>query len=62
MSQEKELPEVMTPEDVAEYLQISTDEVHRLIKAGEIPFAKTGRQWRAMRIWIEEYKKNMNKE
>lgn len=50
----KKWPEILTPEQAAEFLGIDVKEVKRLIKLGELPFVKFGRQWRALRTSIEE--------
>lgn len=39
-------PEVLTSEQAAEYLQLGLSTVKRLARAGAIPAAKAGRQWR----------------
>jgi excisionase family DNA binding protein len=36
----------LTTEEVLEYLQVNLRTVYRLIKAGKIPAARVGRQWR----------------
>ncbi|MCL5290572.1 MAG: helix-turn-helix domain-containing protein [Firmicutes bacterium] len=54
----KEWPEILTPEDVAEILGIDVKEARGLIKAGDLPFAKIGRQWRTKRSRIEEYQRD----
>ena len=38
--------EIMTPEQVADYLQLNTDTVYRLIRNHELPAAKIGRVYR----------------
>lgn len=39
-------PELLSAADVAQLLKVSTRTVHRLRKAGEIPGARVGRQFR----------------
>ena len=45
----------LTVKDVAKYLQISEPTVFRLLKSGELPAAKIGRQWRITRKAIDDY-------
>jgi excisionase family DNA binding protein len=40
------MAELMTLEEVAEYLRITKTTVYRLLKQGKIPAKKVGRQWR----------------
>ena len=48
----------MTPDEVARRLSVTRLTVYRLLKRGEIPAFKVGRQWRVKREilddWIEE--------
>ena len=52
------VPEVLTVEEAAEYLQISTRMLLAVVRAGIIPGAKIGRYWRFSRRqlleWVEE--------
>ena len=41
--------EIMTPEQVADYLQLNTDTVYRLIRRKELAAAKIGRTYRIPR-------------
>ncbi len=50
-------PEVMTPEDAAEYLRVHPQTVYRKLRAGEMPGAKIGDQWRIRRADLDEYLK-----
>lgn len=49
--------ELMKTQDVEEWLQMSKQTVHRLVKAGEIPGFKVGNNFRfqveALREWME---------
>jgi excisionase family DNA binding protein len=40
--------DVMTPEQVAEHLQVTTDTVYRLIRDGELVASKVGRNYRVL--------------
>jgi PTS system nitrogen regulatory IIA component len=46
--------EVLTVEEVANYLRIDIRTVYRLAKKGDIPCIKIGRQWRFNRDDIKE--------
>jgi excisionase family DNA binding protein len=52
------LPEILTIQQAARYLQIDRDVVLRKIKAGEIPAAKMNGEWRLRRSrldrWLDE--------
>lgn len=57
---EKELKEsektaVMTPKEVADYLQLHLVTVYRLLKKQEIPAVKVGGQWRFLRNQIDDW-------
>lgn len=51
-------PDVMTVEELAEYLKVSRRSVYNMAKAGEIPAVKVVGQWRFYRPvidrWLEE--------
>ena len=38
--------EVMTAQELADYLRVHVGTVHRLLKRGEIPSFRVGTQWR----------------
>ena len=40
------MPDVMTVEQAASYLQVTPETVRRKARAGDIPAAKVGRHWR----------------
>jgi excisionase family DNA binding protein len=42
-------PEVLTPEQVAEFLSVSVSTVYRELRAGRLPGIKVGQQWRTAR-------------
>lgn len=46
--------EVLTVQEVADYLRIDIRTVYRLAKRGDIPCKKIGRQWRFNRDDIKE--------
>ena len=48
----------MTVKDVAEYLQLSTDQIYRLAQQGKIPASKVGVQWRFKMEKIDEWVEN----
>lgn len=54
----KEAKEVMTAEELAEYLSFSKNWVYRKAEAGEIPGVKLGNRWRFKKSvidkWLEE--------
>ena len=45
----------MTVKDVADYLQLSTDQIYRLSKQGIIPVSKVGNRWRFKRERIDQW-------
>lgn len=47
--------EIMTPEQVAEYLQLNTDTVYRLIRQKKLPAAQIGRAYRIPREDVEVF-------
>jgi excisionase family DNA binding protein len=50
----------MTVKDVAEYLQLSTDQIYRLAQQGKIPASKVGARWRFKRGKIDEWVENQS--
>ena len=40
------LPEILTPKQLAEFLQVSDQTIKRIIKRGELKAFKAGREWR----------------
>lgn len=46
MATSTEVPQMLTPDDVAERLKMHRDTVRRLLRSGEIPGVKIGRSWR----------------
>ena len=47
--------EIMTPEQVAEYLQLNTDTVYRLIRQKKLAAAQIGRTYRIPREDVEAF-------
>ena len=50
-----DFPEILTAEQVCEYLQISMTTCRKLTKEGTIPATKLGRQWRYDRDQLREF-------
>ena len=48
----------MTRQEVAEYLQLSNDQIYRLAQTGRMPASKVGNRWRFRREridnWVED--------
>jgi len=42
-------------EEIAEHLKVSTDTIHRWIRAKRIPVQKVGRQWRFRVSQVDEW-------
>ncbi len=49
------MAELMTIEEVADYLRVTEKAVYRLLKRGHIPATKVGRQWRFEKNSIDEW-------
>ena len=49
------MKEVMTLEEIAEYLQVSEKSVLRMAQSGKIPAAKVASQWRFMRSVVDDW-------
>jgi excisionase family DNA binding protein len=47
--------EIMTTEEVAQYLRLAEATVYKLAQSGEIPAVKVGRAWRFKRQLIDEW-------
>jgi excisionase family DNA binding protein len=50
------MPEVLTAQQAAEFLQTSRDTVIRKARAGEIPAAKLGREWRFRKADLDAWR------
>ncbi|TET62225.1 DNA-binding protein [Candidatus Aerophobetes bacterium] len=46
--------EIMNPKEAAEYLGISKPTLYKLIKNGEIPAKRIGKQWRIAKAVLDE--------
>jgi len=51
----EENPQLMTVEDVAEYLRIKPSTVYEWASNGKLPGVKIGRLWRFERLVIEKW-------
>lgn len=55
-SRAAESPEVMTIDDLAQYLQLSKSSLYKLAQEGRVPGQKVGRHWRfhkpAIDAWL----------
>lgn len=51
----KPVPEVMTIDDLAGYLQVSKSSLYKLAQEGRVPGQKVGRHWRFHRDAINEW-------
>jgi PTS system nitrogen regulatory IIA component len=49
------IKEIMTLEEVADYLQVSEKSVLRMAQSGKIPAAKVASQWRFMRSVVDDW-------
>lgn len=52
---ENRLPEIMTIEEVAEYLRVPVSSLYKLAQQGKIPASKVGRHWRFRRKFIDRW-------
>ncbi len=53
--------EIMTIEEVAEYLKLHYSYVYRLVSSGKIPASKLGRVWRIDRKDVDKYFEDQQK-
>ena len=49
------LPDVLTPKQVAEYLQLGRDKTYQMLRSGELPGVRVGRTYRIPRRLLEEW-------
>jgi len=49
------MQDIMTPEQVADYLQLNTDTIYRLIRSRKLPAAKIGRSYRIPKEDLEDF-------
>ncbi len=52
---ENRLPEIMTIEEVAQYLRVPLSSLYKLAQQGKIPASKVGRHWRFRREFIDKW-------
>lgn len=50
-----EMPEIMTPEQVATYLQVNTKTIYRYIHQGKLPAIRLGRQYRVSGVHLGQF-------
>lgn len=50
--------EIMTTQEVAQYLRLAEATIYKLAQSGEIPAAKVGRAWRFKKGLIDEWLRN----
>jgi len=48
-------PEIMTMEQAAEFLQVSTRTIHRMVSQGKMPGRQVGSQWRFEREQLHQW-------
>ena len=49
------LPDVLTPKQVGEYLQLGRDKTYRLLKSGELPSVRLGRTYRIQKCALDDW-------
>ena len=49
------LPDLLSPKQLAEYLQLSQRTVYRLLERGDLPAVKVGGQWRFRKSAVDEW-------
>ena len=49
------VPDIMTIEQAAKYLQLTTETVRRAAREGSLPSAKIGRRWRIRKIDLDDF-------
>ena len=49
------MPEILTSEEVAEYLRTNIETVKRMARAGRLPASKLGRNWRFRKTDLDEW-------
>lgn len=50
-----EMPDLMTAEEVAEYLRIDLTTTREMLREGKLPGRKVGRAWRVLRDELEAW-------
>ena len=49
------MPDLLNPKQLAEYLQLSSRTVYRLLERGELPAVRVGGQWRFRKATVDEW-------
>ena len=49
------LPEVLTPKQVADYLQLGRDKTYQMLKSGELPSVRLGRTYRIQKCALDDW-------
>ena len=49
--------EILTPEEASRYLRVHSQTVYRRLRAGKLPGAKIGDQWRIRKADLDDYLK-----
>ncbi|WP_187759818.1 PTS sugar transporter subunit IIA [Thiospirochaeta perfilievii] len=49
------MKEILTLQEVAEYLQLSDKTILKMVKSGEIPCAKIANQWRFSKVMLDDW-------
>ncbi len=47
--------EILSPKQAADYLNITTITLYKLLKKGQVPAKKFGRQWRIKKDILDEF-------
>ena len=47
--------DLLTPEEVAEYVRVNPQTIYRLLRSGRLPGAKIGHQWRVRKADLDAY-------
>ena len=53
----RKLPDVLTPEEAADYLRVDRETIYRRLRAGQLPGNKVGGQWRLLRQELIQFLK-----
>jgi excisionase family DNA binding protein len=51
----EQLPAILTTEDVLAYLRVTHRTIYRLVRSGELPAVRIGRQWRFRRTDLDDW-------
>jgi excisionase family DNA binding protein len=58
-----QLPSFLTTEEVLGYLKVTPRTIYRLIRTGELPAVRIGRQWRFRRAdldsWLDQQRRTL---